>query len=81
MKKTWVYTYLSFDHRSTHMQANGQQVIGMDTPFIVGGYKTVAPQHFGIASEDINCTCNYTMDYLQDVNTSESEYKEYKEAK
>jgi len=79
--KTWVYTYLSNEHRSHHIEANGQTVIGINGLFKVGGYETTAPQHFGIASEDINCTCDYKMEYLERVETDLNEYKRYKESK
>lgn len=79
--KKWIYTYLSNEHRQNHINANGQTVIGVDSMFNVGGKSTVAPQHFGDPSEDINCTCDYSMEYDKNVDTSIFEYNKYKEAK
>jgi Phage Mu protein F like protein len=53
--KTWVYTHLSKEPRESHLHASGQMVEGIDTYFQIGDYKTKAPQHFGLASQDINC--------------------------
>jgi len=79
--KTWIYTYMSNEHRPNHIMANGQKVVGIDTKFNVGGKSTIAPQHFGIASEDINCSCDYKIEYMEDVDTSITEYNNYKEEK
>jgi len=81
MIKTWIYTYLSNEHRSSHVDASGQKVVGMDAKFKVGDYSTVAPQHFGIASQDINCSCDYKMEYEEKVDTNMDEYGRYKKSK
>jgi len=82
MVKIWEYTYLSKEPRDSHEFANGQIVEGVDTKFIVGGLETVAPQQFGIAGEDINCNCQYTMRYKEGTNLiSYVEYGEYKAEK
>lgn len=56
VKKIWRHKRAK-EPRETHLSANGQEVLGHDTKFKVGEYSTVSPQHFGIASEDINCHC------------------------
>jgi hypothetical protein len=61
--KTWVYTHLSNEPRESHLNASGQMVEGLDSYFSIGGYKTKAPQHFGLASQDINCTCDMRMEF------------------
>jgi len=61
--KTWVYTHLSNEPRESHLNASGQMVEGIDAYFTIGGYKTKAPQHFGLASQDINCTCDMRMEF------------------
>lgn len=66
--KTWVYTHLSKEPRPEHQNANGQKVEGIDAYFTVGGFKTKAPHMFGIASQDINCTCDYKMEFEKDVD-------------
>lgn len=43
--------------RDTHAQAHGQTV-GLDEPFMVGGYETMVPGATGVAEEDINCRCS-----------------------
>jgi len=44
--------------RETHVEANGQQVFGMDTPFDVGGYPLAFPgDPAGPPEEVINCRC------------------------
>lgn len=68
--KTWIHTRLSFEPRESHVRANGQKVEGIDSYFTVGGFKTKAPQQFGIASQDINCTCDMKMEFQKDVDMS-----------
>lgn len=79
--KTWVYTFRSKEPRQTHMSADNQVVNGIDGKFIVGGNRTVAPQHFGIAKEDINCTCDYRVDYGDDITVDLKQYQDYKNSK
>jgi len=81
--KTWIYTYRSKEPRVHHKKAgeSGQTAIGVDGKFSINGLETVAPQHFGIASEDINCTCDYKMEYAEKTETSMKEFKQYKDAK
>jgi ABC-type lipoprotein release transport system permease subunit len=79
--KKWVYTYMSHEDRPSHLNANEQIVVGIDNKFNVGGKFTTAPQHFGIAKEDINCSCDYKMEYGQAVDTSIREFNKYKEVK
>jgi len=55
--KTWIHNAGAKEPRESHMNANGQTVRGREAYFNVGGKETQAPQHFGIASEDINCRC------------------------
>jgi hypothetical protein len=61
--KTWVYTHLSKEPREAHLNASGQRVEGINAYFQIGGFKTKAPQHFGLASQDINCTCEMRMEF------------------
>lgn len=80
--KQWDYTFLSREPRYAHQMAHGQTVVGIDNKFIVGGRETVAPQQFGIAEEDINCTCMYIIRYAEDTEViSYREYGTYKESK
>jgi len=65
IKKTWVHTSLAKEPRQSHIDANGKSVIGRDTYFNVGGNKTKAPQHFGMASEDINCHCIMRIEVIE----------------
>lgn len=76
--KVWLYTYRSKEARSGHVAADLQEVKGVDSKFIVNGHETKAPQHFGIASEDINCSCDYRVDYEQELSVSTREYFKYK---
>jgi hypothetical protein len=63
VSKTWIHNK-SNNPRETHVQANGQKVIGQDTYFNIGGNKTLAPQHFGIPSEDISCRCTMRIEVI-----------------
>ena len=76
--KTWVYTFLSNEPREAHKAANGQKVIGIDSYFNVGGFQTKAAQHFGLASQDINCTCDMKVEFAQRVETSVAEFERYR---
>ena len=81
MVKTWIYTWASKDHRKAHIDADKQTVVGVNTMFDVGGYKTLAPHQFGIASQDINCTCDYKLEFAKPVETSLKEFEEFKETR
>jgi hypothetical protein len=65
VKKTWVYNYRAKEPRESHLAANGQTVIGRNNYFTVGGKQTTAPQHFGDASEDINCHCTMKIEVIE----------------
>lgn len=67
VKKIWRHRRAR-EPRETHLNAHGQEVIGHDALFQVGEYKTIAPQHFGIASEDINCHCEIDVIVLDKGN-------------
>ena len=62
VKKTWIHNRAN-DPREEHLQADGQ-VADKKGYFHIGGYKTTAPQHFGIASEDINCHCTMRIEII-----------------
>lgn len=64
IKKTWIYNYLAKEPRLSHESMDGVSVIGRDAYFIVDGYKTLAPQHFGVPSEDINCHCTMRIEVI-----------------
>lgn len=55
VKKTWIHNPSKMP-RDEHSIADGQ-VADKKGYFSIGGYKTKAPQHFGIASQDISCHC------------------------
>lgn len=55
VKKIWIHNHAK-EPRLAHLYADGQ-VADESGYFLVDGYKTKAPQHFGIPSEDINCHC------------------------
>lgn len=55
--KKWVST-LDERTRPTHQQADGQEV-PIDGEFEVGGVKMIAPRLSGVASEVIQCRCNF----------------------
>ena len=61
-KKIWIHNGAK-DPRDTHLKANGQ-IADKKGYFHIGGYKTQAPQHFGIASEDINCHCTMRIEVI-----------------
>ena len=63
-KKTWIHNNRSSMPRGSHVEANGQ-VADKDGYFHIGGYKTQAPQHFGIASQDINCHCTMHIEIIK----------------
>lgn len=55
LEKQWVST-LDKRTRDTHQELDGK-VVGIDEYFEVRGLKTLQPNMFGIAEEDINCRC------------------------
>jgi hypothetical protein len=65
VRKIWVYNPIALEPRETHIAADGQTVIGQDAYFNVGGNKTLAPQHFGLPSEDVNCHCTMRVEVIE----------------
>lgn len=63
VKKTWIHNNLSKEPRDSHVSANGQ-VADKNGYFHIDGFKTKAPQHFGIPSEDINCHCTMRIEII-----------------
>lgn len=61
-KKIWIHNG-SKEPRESHVNADGQ-VADSKGYFHIGGRKTKAPQHFGIASEDINCHCTMRIEVI-----------------
>lgn len=54
--------------RETHLDADGQQVLGVDTPFVVGGYDLQEPGDLnGPAEEVIQCRCTALYHYPGDA--------------
>lgn len=75
--KTWVHSGKPKEPRITHLEASKNAVVrGIDTKFKIGEYETVAPQHFGIASEDINCRCTMRIDLVDEVDLAPKEIQE-----
>ena len=64
VKKTWVHNP-SLRPRDSHAIADGK-VADKDGYFTINGYQTKAPQHFGIASEDINCHCTLKIEIMEE---------------
>ena len=64
VKKTWVHNP-SKNPRDSHVHADGQ-VADKKGYFEVNGYKTLAPQHFGIANQDINCHCTMKIEIMEE---------------
>ncbi len=80
--KVWEHTGISDDPREHHVDADGKVAIGADGYFNIDGMETQAPQHFGIASEDINCSCDYEIEYGVDIEEGNvQEYVSYREEK
>lgn len=80
--KVWEHTGMSDDPREHHEDADGKLAIGADGYFNIDGMEVQAPQHFGIASEDINCSCDYTIEYGIDIDEGNlQEYVSYREEK
>lgn len=63
-KKVWIHNHAK-EPRETHLKADGQ-VADKNGYFHIGEYKTEAPQHFGIASEDIYCHCTMRIDVIDE---------------
>lgn len=63
VKKIWIHNKAK-DPRETHLRADGK-VADKQGYFHIGGYKTTAPQHFGVASEDIFCQCTMRIEPIE----------------
>lgn len=58
IQKEWRHTGRAVEDRPGHLRANGQKVIGLDTPFIVNGISMAYPHDPNApASEVVNCRC------------------------
>ena len=80
--KVWRYTGISDEPRVHHEEADGKVVMGADAYFDVGGLQTQAPQHFEKPGEDINCTCDYEIEYGKAIDEGNlQEYVSYRERK
>ena len=66
--KTWLYSYVAKEPRHDHVLASYQTVRGHDGLFEVGELKALAPQHFGLPEEDINCHCLMRIDLVEDIH-------------
>lgn len=56
--KTWMHTGMHKHERMTHLLANGDKVIGLNTPFQIGIHSMQYPHDpMAPASEVINCHC------------------------
>ena len=64
VKKTWVHNP-SKNPRDSHVHADGQ-VADKKGYFKINGYKTLGPQHFGIANQDINCHCTLKIEIMEE---------------
>lgn len=54
--------------RETHLEVDGQQVLGLETPFVVGGYDLLEPgDPNGPGEEVINCRCTALYHYPGDA--------------
>ena len=60
VKKIWVHNSIGIG-RDEHIAADGQ-IADKNGYFYVAGQKTIAPQHFGSASQDINCRCSLKLE-------------------
>jgi hypothetical protein len=60
IKKIWVHNFSKMP-RDEHSMADGQ-IADKNGYFYVAGKKTIAPQHFGSASQDINCHCTVRLE-------------------
>ena len=58
IEKTWVYTNRSREPRVNHVAANKQKVMGLRTPFIIGGELLQYPHDPNASVRHVaNCTC------------------------
>lgn len=64
VKKTWIHGKAK-EPRETHLEADGQ-IADKNGYFHIGQYKTLAPQHIGVASEDIFCHCTMRVDPIEE---------------
>jgi len=62
VQKTWVHNRTR-EPRESHLYADGQ-VADNKGYFHVDGLLTEAPQHFGVASQDINCHCTMQIEII-----------------
>ena len=59
--RTWVATN-DLRTRPDHVEANGQQVVGINTPFLVGGHALIFPgDPSGPPEQVISCRCSHTV--------------------
>lgn len=64
VKKVWIHNKAN-EPRETHLEADGQ-IADKNGYFHIGQYKTLAPQHIGVASEDIYCHCTMRVDPIEE---------------
>lgn len=58
IEKTWVYTNRSREPRVNHVAANKQKVMGLRTPFVIGGELLQYPHDPSASARHVaNCTC------------------------
>lgn len=58
IQKEWVHRPFSKEPRITHIAANKQKVMGLDTPFNVGGISIIYPHAPGLPPREVvNCDC------------------------
>ncbi len=82
IKKTWIHNGAR-EPRPEHTAANGQ-IADKQGYFHIGGFLTEAPQHFGSASQDINCHCTMKIEIIKqkglasrNINTIEEHPQPY----
>ncbi len=75
--KVWIHSGKPKEPRPHHKEASKKAVVrGIEAKFKIGNYETVAPQHFGIPSEDINCRCTMHIELVDDVDLAPKEIQE-----
>ena len=75
--KVWIHSGKAKEPRPHHKEASKKAVVrGIEAKFKIGRYETVAPQHFGIPSEDINCRCTMYIELVDDVDLAPKEIQE-----
>jgi hypothetical protein len=74
--KTWIYNNKAKEPRIHHEEADKKVVRGATKEFQIGAYRTQAPQHFGLPSEDINCHCTMRIDLTDEVSIAPKEIRE-----